>query len=517
MQKKVFLQVFLLFLILAISFIIRIRLFDYPLQNGESVRDYIVGYHIVQYHEFPLTGHASGIFSPLKNSPLYYYVIAGIVAIKDNFLFLGYVNILLQLAVIACIYILGKHLFSATTGLIAAALYGLAQSTISVSLYPWHPHIMSPFLHLSFIFLMLGYTKKNYFFMLLSSFMFSFSASLHTSVISILPLFFIVTIAILKSQGKPVQYFFPPIVLALASYLLFNLSVYIYYRGESPDIFGIIGEKIIHSPGEIIQNFISNTFMIVGDFFYVSRYASLFQPPFSKNEVAFLLFLIAFAFYFVNKKIKAIKKIHYAVVVLFLLVPIFFASILEVRIFDNYFIGFLGLVTIIIAEAIHGVFSGHLTLNTIKIIIVLLILGVSSRNFYYPEQHQDLVKVNSAVAAMEKEVIELQRKENFEDWTFFKIKIYKKNSDIDNALFWAPLEKSFDYPFTKVSSGDGGNLTATNSDEYIFLVCNFSFGKFTNNMCKESFLQENPYHKIEKEIFSQDVLSIYLTKKVEVE
>lgn len=54
---------------------------------------------MVKYHEFPLAGDWNSLYSPkLMDSPLYYYIAAGLVAIKDDILFLGLVNIFAQLA-----------------------------------------------------------------------------------------------------------------------------------------------------------------------------------------------------------------------------------------------------------------------------------------------------------------------------------------------------------------------------------------------------------------------------------
>lgn len=128
----------LLVLILCVALLLRLYGFQdrhYSYQSDYN-RDYLVAHHIVAYHEFPLTG-TDNQFGSRGDSPVYFYLLALPLLIKDDIIFLGLLNILLQLGALVVVYILARSMFGKPVGLIALAFFGLSQSIADQSNFVW--------------------------------------------------------------------------------------------------------------------------------------------------------------------------------------------------------------------------------------------------------------------------------------------------------------------------------------------------------------------------------------------
>lgn len=148
--------------IIFIALVLRVSGFVYPHYYEDTNRDYLIAYHIVTYHEFPLNGP----FGQLPNSPLYYYLIAAFLLVNDSFLFLNYINIVLQLCFIWGVYIVSRNLFGMPTARIATLLAAVSQAVIQQSFFIWTPHVMQVFLMMSFVCLSFAYRMRSYKFLL---------------------------------------------------------------------------------------------------------------------------------------------------------------------------------------------------------------------------------------------------------------------------------------------------------------------------------------------------------------
>ena len=116
-----------------------------PAIDLDAHRDYLIAYNILRYRDFPAVGPPMSFFGLTSNSPIYYYFLAFLLWLHDTFHFLQVVNILFQAANLIILYILGKKLFSAKTGLLATALVAVSATMFAVTAVFWQPYWMLPY------------------------------------------------------------------------------------------------------------------------------------------------------------------------------------------------------------------------------------------------------------------------------------------------------------------------------------------------------------------------------------
>ena len=82
-------QKILLAVIITLAFLYRLLYLDYPLINTEPQRDYLIAQHILTYQDFPEAGPCcifNGSYAPYRHPVAYYYLLAGLLAINQNFI-----------------------------------------------------------------------------------------------------------------------------------------------------------------------------------------------------------------------------------------------------------------------------------------------------------------------------------------------------------------------------------------------------------------------------------------------
>ena len=97
---------FLFIAVLIFAFYIRIVNINnyYPIDMADVARDYLVSSHIIQYKELPSVGpYASN--DVVRNSPVYYYLLAFFLLFQNNIFFLGLANVFLQIVTIFIILV----------------------------------------------------------------------------------------------------------------------------------------------------------------------------------------------------------------------------------------------------------------------------------------------------------------------------------------------------------------------------------------------------------------------------
>lgn len=532
-----------LFILLLVGFFVRISVIEYPI-SIEAGREYLISHHIYAYNEFILTGPSNAIGNSL-NSPLLHYLLASFMIIEDGVFFFGLMNIFLQLFTIIIIYLIAKKLFNPRTALIASILFAFSFVALQQSVYVWQPYIMQPFINFAYLLLALSYFKKNYPLLLLSSFIFFFAVAIHPSALGVFPMFLIVAFLILKTQRAVILRYVFFLCASLGSLLLyFPALIHIKTRTNTSGIFTFSFEVLqgvfsSASPYNFFQNLFHNASALVNQFFFYTN-----QPLLSINIALIFVLTVSVPLYFFYFQKDASKKVYLLVILSFIAALLLIGSFLKNTFHVYYFTPVLGLFVILIAEVLHAVFSRHILLKTAKIIIVVLLIYVFSsapntlskhlqflqnspaitaaifsprQNTTQPEpinffRQQRIMQ--SAMGAIKKEIFEIQKRENAQDINFFQFRVYRwPDGDGVDAIFWALLEKDLNRKFVIVSdsSTEYFKYELINDDRYIFLICHDYFSRHKD--CTDLFLSDHPDHSLIKNIYSENLISVHLTKK----
>lgn len=488
-------------LILLVSFIIRLNNFDYPLLNGEAHRDYLVGRHIIKYQEFPLTGPCclwNSTFGLVRNSPTYYYLIAAILSIKDDILFLGAVNITLQLLTITIVYLLAKSLFGPDVALISAILFSTSYEIMRQSLFFWQPHAMHPFILTSFLFLLLAWVKSNYRLLLTSIFFFFFAASLHNSVYAALPTFALLIFYILKRQKKSIIYYLSVLGVSLTTFLLLYFPWFIHATGgkETEAILRFsYGPLFVLSPAEFLNGFITTTGVFFKSF--------LFSP-----YIIFLM-LIGLLLYFVLQKDR-LKRYYFSILLIATIQFLLVASIFKSTFWSFYLTPVFGLFIILVAETINTVLSRNTLLKVAKVALIILLVKVFSFDFAYFYSGPPLKNergINAGVQAIKSEVQNISLDS-------FRFKVYAggiESLPTADLPFWSLLEKDLNRKFIRVVDS-ANSYELINRDDYIFVVCQSYPSRIrVDRDCLGPFFKEKNNYRLVKAVFNQEPFLIYLT------
>lgn len=507
-------------IIILVSLYIRLNKLDYPLASngGEGITAYLVADHILQYKEFPPFAQDGGSGIMKYNSPLYFYLIALFLTIKNDVIFLGMVNIFFQVLSIFFVYLLAKKAFCPTRALIASSLFSFNPAILDQSIFVWQPYLMQPFVHLSLFFLLSAYLKKRFNLLLASVFFLIFSMALYKAAFALTPLYVLLILIILKKQKSNLQRYVIILATAIISLFLFYTSVLIFLVKASlnhPSFLSELlaqrasGHEYIQTLRDILMNF--------------SYHATQLLGIFSLPNGLLLIIIISILLYFLAYKNKTSKKFT-IVIVFFIIQQLIFTSFFKVAESDRFLNPILGLFPVLIAETIYSVFSRNTVSKIVMLIVVFFLFQTFSFNFQFLQVNtahsQNFQTLETASDSIIEEVFQIQEQEGFTDINFFQIESYRTGSQsARDAILWTPLEKKLKRKFVKVDNGfeDDHPLKETNQKKFLFLACFSQAGGFYDrNECKKTFLKEHPGYSIMNEIYDDKLVSIYSTKAIKI-
>ncbi len=513
-----------LFIFLIASFFIRVSLIDFPgLHNSDIGRDYLISHHIVAYSEFPVNGPGSSI--GIVNNALYEYVLAFFLLFYDNFFTLTFVNIFLQVASIALVYFIGKHMFNAQVGITSAVLFGLASYVIRQSEFIWQVHLMQPIILLSFFLLLLSYLKKSYGTLLFAVLSFAIAGSTQFLAFLILPLFFVLVFFIAKECGWSGRQYLTIGTVFLGTLFFLYLPLILYALQGNTGIFpseggpGTLFNLIAKSLAEIKHDFIGG----------ISTLIYLFFGDFTKKTLAtFGLWLVVCSsvFYLITEKrdsahFKRTLILLTSIFQFFLCLALINFPILE----RHYVTPVLGIFALTIATIICKIFSNTKagTIFSFFLVAFLSFVSFESRETYQTSPgFTNLKAITSVTDVIKQEVLAIQRQEKFVEPYFFKIRSYHGTQNSFNpyldANFWIFLEKSFGKKFTKITNGYGQGYTTTNHGNFIFLICVQLPFKQPEAECLRVFREDDKFPERQnyrgfKKIYDQHPFVVFVSKK----
>lgn len=493
---------FLLGTILLVVLGLRLFVLSYPLMdNTEAGRDYWVGRHIALYKEFPLVGPWNDVLGGYFNSPIYYYFIGLLVAIRDDFLFLSIVNILLQLSTAVIIYMLGKKLFSPHAGLIAVILFLFSWEAWFQSKVIWQPHVMQPLINLSFLLFLLSYEKKKYWILLSSIIAFSLAVVMHNSAGALALVYAPLVWFVLKRQkGSYGDY----AVATGTGFLVLSLSylpVIIFAKNNNLSLFNFHSGRDPFSMTSWHQNFMDNIFEMLKVFFINIR-----KEFFSLEMILLLCLAMLLILYSVRLKSQSRRQKTFLLILLVVLQPLFLSSLVNLQIARHHFMPILGIGAILIAELCCVLIEKNRFSYIISGIFIFFLVKASSANFFLFYDRSSSNIANEAIIALE---MSLPKRRNFASALYgFDIKLY--NPIVLNPyeeFFWALLEKRTDVKFTSFHDNSLPTLKVDNQGRDVFLICQ----GMAKETCLNRFSQEEPHHTMMKEIFTREPYHIYPT------
>lgn len=494
-------------ILLATLLLFRLLAFDYPLANAEAQRDFLVGKHILAYRELPLTGSCclwNGAFGKIRNNPVYYYLIALILLLKRDILFLSLVNIVFQLLTIVFIYHLAKNLFSEKTALLATVLYGLSWEYAQHARFFWQPYAMEPFVYLSYTLLLFAFLKKRYLLLLLSTFFFFLAASLHNSVYGILPTFTLLTLLILRLLKQPKKSYLFVFLVAFVSFAIFYAPWFIhsFWQPGRATLFFNAAKPFLVSPAVFMSRLMENTSLLLKSFFLNLDVRGLLP--------IFLLSLFAYVRLCKRRKERIAMVILVGAILQFLVV----SSLPQATVWSFYFLPIFGLLAILIAELITAVPSNSTPLRMAKVLLIILLVKVFSLNFQYVRNSRfaNLASAHAVVGAM-RETIE---KENINQREF-RMAVYPpmgESPPTSDLPFWVFLEEELNQKFVTIVDADN-SYKLINKDAYIFVVCQSLSARIdVVRDCLTPFFAQQKTYTLIRRIYHQELFSVFLAKKV---
>lgn len=531
-------------ILLLIGLYLRLSNLHYPINNPEASRDYLVANHIITHHEYPLMGPWNGVFGPIKNSPLYYYILAGFLLVKNNIMFLGIMNVFLQLATGGIIYVLARKMFNGVTGLLAAGFFLFSRLNLVQSSEMWQPYLMQPFVNASFLLMFFSHAREKPFLLLAAVFTFFFAAAIHNSVFSLAPIFLTLAFLIARAQPDPIRTYRNTAMISCISLLVwwtpvaFSLA---HTKTWSTILQSSTGVSVTHL-SHVAHNIMNN----IGLIFFHIRYGEGLAPYAAIGFVVTATFL--FAGYCLRE--SRAKSISLLVLIFMMLQTIVLASFIDKPLQPHYFTPLFGIFFVIIAEQIRWFSSRNFPCASIGIATVFFLLYNFSGGFNfirfgiimhppsytassaasllsgilpiavvaYPEDGHTARQIESAYGVRDAilyETYNIQKRERLAPTVFSRMIVYKDLGVpklVTDAPFWVMLENKTHMKLTRVDDLAGNSYEQSADPRYAFLVCEYTSG--TDGGCIDTFNEEQRGYLLMNNIYHSFPFSVYLAKQV---
>lgn len=501
-------QKILLVAIILLAFLYRLIALDYPLINTEPQRDYLIAQHILTYQDLPKSGPCclfNGSYAPYRHPVIYYYILSGILAINQNFMFLALINLFLQLIPMITIFVLTYRFFSYKIGLLAILFYSFHQEIYKHALFIWQPHLKQPFLYGSFLILFLFYRTRRYWLLVMSTLLLYIGAAIHLSVMAIVPFWLVALFFILYFQKRSVKMYLTTFLLVGGGgFALIGLMILNQSKGVSLEVFK---NPLLLMHTSIIDyghSLFSNTHIYVSSLYGNGKEISIIG--------IFLLILscLFFIWYLLQKKHNE-KRLY--VIILASVIVVFIAGIsfLKATMWHFYLEPLFGISMILFAKTIAS--QKYRLVKALAVVWILVYMGHFL--MYYPPKIKFLINarhIDQATTVLAKAIIDVARQKGYSKPNFFLIQVYTQGVEtptIEDLAFWLPLEQKLQEKFIQVSDTTN-SFKRLNSSYYMYIVCQ-SFAEKINisKDCLNKFNKEFSGYKIDKVIYKKEPFTIY--------
>lgn len=535
-------EILLVFCILALSFLLRLRILDeratYHL--NDTHRDYLIASRIATYQEFPLRGPAGYTKNLLPASPLYFYLTAGVLWVNASLIALGVWQIVADLLFAIGIYLLARVLFGRLTATLALLFVAFADCYLYLAILPWQHSIAPTSLYFSYLLFSFSYLTKRFDALVGGVALFVVSVAISPSgAIAATPLVGILLFILWRRRVfSTKQIMIACGTGALVAILLFIIPYLVRVRmgtvttdswapgqlltlwqhAGDPHVFPRVWERILTFLQFFLPDEIKTQAAAIQLFFIsaigIALYSALAAPKREIRQRLFVLLagsiLLLGASFFVWS--AATFPYYFFVPVLGLCVIAaahVIAELLRVKTFAAKL-----LACILILLAAHTFFPSFQSL------VGETVLSLQNKRLFAPRYYPD-----PAIDAISQEIRRIQTDENKEAYDFFEFKTYFHNPQTDlydeylwdNEHFWIGLEELLGARLVTIDDAQdlGWRPIGPASKPYIFVVCKLDEQKERGvdlERCIDPFLSSHPQYEVIGNVFEDDIHAVHLAR-----
>lgn len=480
----------IVFLLILLIFSIYLRLLAMPSDwSGDITRDYLVGYHIAKYQEFPIVGHnASGI--NFYYPPYYFYFVSLLIRLNDSYEFVAiFFTIFNSLSVIT-IYFIGKLLFGRKIGLTSAWFYTFSTQMILIGSNTFSANVILPLFFIALLFFVKFINQEKKLFLYSALLLLIISGTVQYSPLLYIPL--IMFFSILLKKITIYEFIFLTISLFLVFIILQIPLLFAFSINQI--LSSILNAQNISFSKDIFERFLNNMYIILTVGFN------------GKQAIVVFLLLLFLSLNLLNNhwKIKFLSGLIFLLSFIILL-PLL-ASVKSGNIFEQYFTPSLPFVYLLCAYIITSVITSISNVFTRVGILILvtiavkLIIGNYQELFLSSKQFYRKSIISNHVIA---DIKSLKKNCNFVDYDFLQTYTYSGGeTDMHRTVLWYYLERDLKTKIITVTNS-GMNLTPINKPKFVYLLCEaYGLEKVNLNLCVIQFKKNYPHAFQAKLIFN---------------
>lgn len=255
---------------------------------ADQGRDAIIIKRIVTFEHFTAIGPPTSV-GYVFLGPFYYYFIAPwlwLFQFQPVGLVFGVA--FFSICFIPINYIVIKKIFDEKTALVSSCFIAFSSTMIDFSRFSWNPNLLPLFALVTYIFLILGFEKKQYIFFALFGAMLSFSIQLHYLALILIPPSGLLFIAHIIYSKKSAKKFIIGMFVSLATFVLCSSPLIIFdLKHNFLNIKSFI--NLITTPNTISTNNLTNLF---SSFNFLNQYTFNHNiPEIITTIIACILFI----------------------------------------------------------------------------------------------------------------------------------------------------------------------------------------------------------------------------------
>jgi hypothetical protein len=490
--------------LIAYGFILRLSYWGTQ-YHPDSYRDYLIGHLTVRDGRLPLEGPWSGFLG--TTSTIYYALLSSILRIHDSLPFLNLVNILLQLVPAAAVFLIARRLFSNKTALVALFLYSANRILLQLSFYFWAPSLMEPIFWASCLLLTEAYFRKNSILLLFAIIFFMVAGAVYSPALAFAPFFFLCLVLTLKRIGGVKLYVGALGTLVGTIYILrLPILAIATHQASAPTYIQNLTRTLT-----LLWN-IQPTYMAV------ALDGASGAISIARTLIALLAVAGIFAYVYVAAVPTQKKRVILLVlssIVLFLLSAAIVPTDLKYRHMTLLF----GPLSIVLAQIIATIFRGK-PIRKVAGIAVTIALG-----YFFAMQPADFVLARrkalydpfrAPISSMISTIQKIQNEESYPTPTFFRIAFNPDSPDATgyDSAFWMYLEEELVTPLVVLDdSVPYTRYRTTNTDEYMFIICDSIYGGKDFDSCAIRYMAANPMYRYVETLPVSDRLFVVLAKR----
>jgi 4-amino-4-deoxy-L-arabinose transferase-like glycosyltransferase len=388
-------KIIICFILIIASFYRLYRIRDYLTFLGDEGRDVLVVYKIL-HGTFTLLGPTASV-GGFFLGPIYYYFMAPFLWLF-NYDPVGpaIMVALFGIATVWLVYKVGKELFGASVGIIAAGLYAISPLVVTYSRSSWNPNLMPFFSLLTLYFVYKSLLKDSFKLFVLSGFLFGITMQLHYLAVFLGVIIF-VYILLYQSVYSKINF----LLKIIKQYLSFFLG---FLVGWSP----FLAFEFRHGFRNIISifNFVFHGQETNGNVHFFSTFNNVFFRIFGrlitndpKTNINYWylatltlgIFSIAFLLYrcFKEYKLRSGDFGKLSLILVWFIFGVGLFGFYKKSIYDYYF-GFMFPLPFLIVEILLKSFWTNKVGKVLSVLILIILVWLNSLTpfFAYPPNRQ---------------------------------------------------------------------------------------------------------------------------------